>query len=119
MKNDLVPIVYEFIFKEKIDLSLSEENASEFWLDESSGSITVKFKVDISNHEILYDVYSPKYSEHLTEETIKDVETLEHDAEDNRKWKIAEAIENIWLVLDQIRLWAEKNNFRIKEKKLV
>ena len=92
---------------------------SEFWLDDKLGEILVKFKIDIPKHELLYDVYSPKYIVHLKEETIKDVENLEYIAEENRKWKIAETIENIWLILDQIKLWAEKNRYSNKQKKLV
>ena len=119
MKNSLIPIIKDFMIKEKIDLSISEDNPFEFWLDNTSGSITVRFKVTVPKHEILYDVYSPEFSVHLKEETIKDVERLEFLAEEHRRWKIAETIEDVWLILDRIKLWAEKNNFSIMEKKLV
>ena len=119
MENNLIPTVIDFIRKEKIDMSLSEDNSSEFWLDNISGSITVRFKIDAPKHKILYDVYSPKYSIHLKEETIKDVEKLEFLAEENRRWKIAESIEDIWLVLDQIRFWAINNNYNVMEKHLI
>jgi len=64
-------------------------------------------------------VYSPEYSIHLKEETIKDVEKLEFLAEENGRWKIAESIEDIWLVLDQIKFWAIKNNYSVMEKQLI
>jgi hypothetical protein len=119
MKNNLIPIIEDFLKKEKINFSISEDNSTDFWLDNLNSTITVKFKINAPKHEILYDVYSPEYSVHLKEETIKDVERLEFLAEENRRWKIAESIENIWLVLDQIKFWARKNNFSVMEKKLI
>lgn len=119
MKNNLIPIVIDFMRKEKIDMSLSKDNSSDFWLDDKQGSVTVRFKVDAPKHEILYDVYSPEFFIHLKEETLKDAEHLEFLAEENRRWKIAENIEDIWLILDQIKLWAGQNNFNVMEKKLI
>jgi hypothetical protein len=119
MKSNLISLLMDFINEEKIDLSLSEDSSSEFWLDDPQEYITVKFKVDIPKHEILYDVYSPEYSVHLKEETIKDVENLEFIAEENRRWRMAEIIEEIWLILDQIKLWAEQNNLLLMEKELI
>ena len=119
MENNLIPVVTDFMRKEKIDFSISENNSSEFWLDDKSGTITVRFKVNVPKHEILYDVYSPEFSIHLKEETLKDAERLEFLAEEYRRWKIAEIIEDIWLILDQIKLWAENNNFNLMEKQLI
>jgi len=119
MENNLISILKEFIKKEKIDFSISEDDSSDFWLDDLKSSMTVRFKIDSPKHQILYDVYSPEYSVHLQEETIKDVEQLEQLAEENRKWKLAESIEDIWLVLDEIKLWAMENNFNVMEKKLI
>jgi hypothetical protein len=119
MRNNLVSVIRDFMKKEKIDFSISLDNSSEFWLDDLKSSITVRFKINSPEHQILYDVYSPEYSVHLKEETIKDVERLEFLAEENRRWKIAESIEDIWLVLDQIKLWARKNNFNVMEKQLL
>ena len=119
MKNNLIPVIKDFMKKEKIDFSISEDNSYEFWLDDLKSSITVRFKVNTPKHEILYDVYSPEFSVHLKEETIKDVERLEFLAEENKRWKIAESIEDVWLVLDQIKLWARQNNFNVMEKQLI
>ena len=119
MKNNLLPIIKDFMKKEKIGFSISEDNSSEFWLDDKSGIITVRFKLNSPEHKILYDVYSPEYSVHLKEETIKDVERLDFLAEEHRRWKIAESIEDIWLILDQIKLWARQNNFNVMEKQLI
>ena len=119
VENNLIGLIKDFMKKEKINFSVSEDNPSEFWLDDSNGSITIRFKLDANKHEILYDVYSPEFSVHLKEETLKDVENLEFLAEENRKWKIAEIIEDIWLIIDQIRLWAFQNNYRLLEKQLI
>lgn len=119
MKNNLILVIKDFMKKEKIDFSISEDNSSEFWLDALKSSITVRFKINSPEHQILYDVYSPEYSVHLKEETLKDAERLEFLAEENRRWKIAENIEDIWLVLDQIKLWARRNNFNVMEKQLI
>ena len=119
MKNNLIPMIKDFLKKEKIDFSVSVDNSSEFWVDGLKSSITVRFKINSLEHQVLYDVYSPEYSVHLKEETLKDVERLEFLAEENRSWKIAECIEDIWLLLDQIKLWARQNNFYVMEKELI
>jgi len=119
VENNLISLIKDFMKKEKINFSVSEDNSSEFWLDDSNGSITIRFKLDALKNEILYDVYSPEFSVHLKEETLKDAENLEFLAEENRKWKIAEIIEDIWLIIDQIRLWAFQNNYRLLEKQLI
>ena len=119
MKNNLITIIKDFIKKEKIDFLVSEDNSSEFWLDDLKSSITVRFKIDIPEHKILYDVYSPEFSIHLKEESLKDVERLEFLAEEHRRWSIAKSIEDIWLVLDCVNIWARKNNFNVMERKLI
>ncbi|MFX1453443.1 MAG: hypothetical protein ACFFCM_21620 [Promethearchaeota archaeon] len=119
MKNNLISTIVDFMKKEKIDFSISEDNSSEFWLDDLKSSITVRFKINSPEHQILYDVYSLEFSVHLKEETLKDVERLESLAEDNRRWRIAESIENIWLVIEEIKLWARQNNFNVMEKQLI
>jgi len=119
MKNNLIPIIKDFIKKEKIDFLISEDNSSEFWIDDLKSSITVRFEVDILEHKILYDVYSPEFSVHLKEETIKDVEKLEFLAEEHRRWGIAKSIEDVWLVLDRVNIWARKNNFNVMERRLI
>ena len=119
MKKKLLPTIVEFIKKEKINFSVSEYSPLEFWLDDLKSSITVRFKINSPKHQIFYDVYSPEYSVHIKEETLKDVERLEFLAEENRKWRIANSIEDIWLVLDQIKLWAFANKYSVMEKKLI
>lgn len=116
---NLVSDLLEFIKKEKIDLKLSKNSNTEFWLDSPDESITVRFEIDIKSKHIFYDVYSVEYEVHLKEETLKDVEKLEFIAEEHRRWKAAEVIENIWLILDEVEIWTQKNNFIMKEKELL
>ena len=119
MDNSPVQTLRNFIQEEKLGFSLSEESHFDFWVDESKGSLTVRFKIDIPHHTIYYDVYAPDDSVHLQEKTLRDAECLEFIAEEQRHWKIAESIEKIWLLLDCLRLWAKQNNFTVTEKILI
>jgi len=119
MSSNLVNIVRKFIENEKIELSISDDNNSEFWLDDNDGNITVRFRIIDSKNTILYDIYAPKLLRHLKEKTLKDVEKLEFLAEEHRNWKMAETIEDIWIILDKIVLWTEQNNYFLKEKELI
>jgi hypothetical protein len=69
--------------------------------------------------EMLYDVFSPKYDVHLNEEMIEDVERLDSLAEATGKWYYEKSIEDLWFVLDWIKLWARKNGFTLKKASLV
>ena len=119
MENDFNLNLVNFLQKENIDMNLSKISNSEFWLDNTDRSITVRIIIDDKTKKILYDVYSINSNMHLNEKTIKDVKTLEYIAEENREWNAAETIENIWLILDEITLWADKNNFDLREEKLL
>ena len=119
MSNNLVDIIRKFIENENIKLLISDNNNSEFWLDDHEGNITVRFLIIASKNTILYDIYSPKLLRHLKEKTLKDVEQLEFLAEEHRNWKMAETIEDIWIILDEIMIWTEQNNYCLKEKELI
>lgn len=92
---------------------------SEFWLQSPHDSVAAKFVIDNDADEILYDVFSTEYDVHLKEETLRDVEKIDFIAEEHRKWKLAETAENIWLILDEIKLWARKNKFKVREKEMI
>jgi len=119
VEKNLISDLLDFIKKEKIKIKLSKVSDTEFWLDSPDKTITVKFLIDRNSQEILYDVYSVEHEIHLKEDTIKDVERLESIAEENHKWKDAEVIEDIWLILDEVEIWARKNKFNIKQKELI
>jgi predicted RNase H-related nuclease YkuK (DUF458 family) len=119
MRNDLVDTIKKFMETEKIKFKISDKKDSEFWLDDEEGNITVRFRINESNNSIFYDIYAPKLLRHLKEKHLKDVEQLEYLAEEHRNWKLAESIEEIWIILDEILIWAEKNNYYVKEKELI
>ncbi len=119
METGLVSNLLKFLKEEKIKMKLQKTSDSEFWLESPDGFMTVKFIVDESAHEILYDVFSPKYDIHLKEETLRDVEKLDIIAEETGEWEYEKSIEGFWLILDCVKLWARKNKFEIKEKEMI
>jgi hypothetical protein len=119
MENDLASNLLDFLKEEKIKMKLQKTSDSEFWLESPDGFMTVKFVTDENAHEVLYDVFSPKYDIHLKEETLRDVERLDFIAEETGKWEYEKPIENFWLILDCVKLWARKNGFRIRETLLI
>ena len=56
---------------------------------------------------------------HLKEEGLRDVERLDMIVEERRKWDYEKSIEDLWLVLDCVRLWAQENRFSVEEKSLI
>ena len=119
MEESLVSNLINFLEKEKIKMRFQKTSDSEFWLESQDGFMVIKFVVDREASEILYDVFSPKYDVHLKEETLRDVERLDFIAEEERKWEYEKSIEDFWLVLDCVKIWARKNGFNIKEKRLI
>lgn len=99
-------------------MKLQKISDSEFWLESPEASVVAKFIID--SDEILYDVFSPEYDVHLNEEAIKDVEALDFFAEAQKDWKLEESVEDLWLILDQVKFWAEKNKLKkIKQTELI
>jgi hypothetical protein len=117
--TDLVSTILNFLRKEKIEMKVQAVSDSEFWLEGPNGFLTVKFHVDKKNHQVLYDVFSPKYDVHLKEEALRDVEKLDMIVEEKGKWDYEKSIEDLWLVLDCVKLWARKDRFSVKEKSLI
>jgi hypothetical protein len=68
METDLVSNLLNFSREERIKMELRKTSDSEFWLESPDGFMAVRFFVDEGAHEILYDVFSPKYDVHLKEE---------------------------------------------------
>lgn len=119
METGFVSDLLTFMESEKIKMKLQKTTNSMFWLESQDGFMTIKFDMDENKHEILYDVFSPKYDVHLREETLRDVERLDFIAEEAGKWEYEKSIEAFWLILDWVKLWAQKNGFHIKEKHLI
>lgn len=119
MKTDLMSNILDFLKQEGINMKLRTISNSEFWLEGPYGFLTAKFRVDECNHHVFYDVFSPKYDVHLKEEVLEDVEKLDMIVEEKGKWDYEKSIEDLWLVLDCLKLWARENKFSVKEKRLI
>ncbi len=119
METGIIPVLVDFIRAEKIKLRLRRISASEFWLDDLDESLSAKFVIDDGAHEILFDVFLPKYDVHLNLETLKRVERAESIAEDREQWRLEHTVEDMRLVLDAIGPWARKNKYRLKKKEMI
>jgi hypothetical protein len=108
MGNSFVSDLLGFLKEEEIKMKVRKTSDSEFRLESPEGFMAVKFVTNEREHEILYDVFSPKYSVHLRKENRRDVERLDLIAEETGKWEYEESIENLWLILDCVKLWAQK-----------
>ena len=118
LRNDLILTLLDFIHEEKINLSLNKKSDLEFYIDNSDKSVVLKILINSVNHELLYDIYSTYYEEHIDAKTIKDIEQLVYITEENRKWNDVKDIEDIWLIIDEIKIWAQNNNFVLKESEI-
>jgi hypothetical protein len=119
LETDLISYILNFLKEEKIKMKLRRISDSEFWLEGPHSFLTAKFRVDSGNHQVLYDLFSPKYDVHLKEETLRDVEKLDSIVEERGKWDYEKSIEGLWLVLDCVKLWAHENRFSVEEKSLI
>jgi hypothetical protein len=119
MKTNLISNLLDFLKEQRINMELRKTSNSDFWLESPDGFITIKFFINENKHEVQYDVFSPKYDVHLKEETLKDAERLDFIAEETRKWEYEKSIEDFLLILDCIKLWAQKNRFHTKETRLI
>ncbi len=119
MEAGLVSNLLTFMESEKIKMKLQKTSDSDFWLESQDGFMTIKFIMGENKHEIFYDVFSPKYDVHLREENLRDAERLDFIAEEARRWEYEKSIEEFLLILDCVKLWAQKNGFHIKETNLI
>jgi hypothetical protein len=119
MPTDLVSNLQKFLKDEKIKIEIRKTSDSNFWLENPNGFISIKFFIYVNSDEILYDVFSPKYDVHFRLEDLRDVEKLDFLAEETRREEYEKSIEDMWLILDCVKLWAEKNGFRAKETRLI
>jgi hypothetical protein len=119
MEINLISELQKFLKKEKIEIKLRKISDSEFWLESPDKSITAKFVINNNTREILYDIFSVEHDVHLKEEKIRDVEKIDFIAEEHKKWKLAETVEDFWLILGEIKIWAQKNKYHVKEKEMI
>jgi hypothetical protein len=116
--NSMSTFLEKHVLK-RSNLKVYKIDDSQFWLETSDGFISVRLIVRYETREILYDVFSPKYDVCLKEATIDDVEKLEAIAEATGKWRYEKSIEDLWFLLDWIKLWARENGFDIRRTHLI
>jgi hypothetical protein len=119
LEKNFVKGLLDWIRNEKFNMKLQEISDCEFWLEGPYGFLTARFFVDIAAREISYDIFSPKYDLHLKEESLRDVEKMEHIIEEKGKWDYEKPIEELWLILDHVNIWAQHNGVSVKEKRIV
>jgi hypothetical protein len=119
MNNDLYESLSNFLKEEKMTLNLTKVSDNEFWLDGPEKKITVKILIDTKARKILYDVYSVIDIMHLKERTLKEKEQNIFIQEEHRRWNTAKILEEVWMVVDELGLWSEKNKYSLKEAKLI
>lgn len=119
MENDLYQEIINFKNQENLSVNLSKVSNEEFWIDGPEKKIAVKILFHPQTHEILYDVYSVIDQMHLKERKVKDVVQNEFIEEEHRRWKTAEVLEEIWLILDAVKLWCKKNKYTLKDTEMI
>lgn len=119
MTQDLCSSISKFIEKEKLGYKISKKSHSDFWIESLKGHITVRVLIDNYKKRVYHDINSSEDGEHLHFESIKDIERREFLEESRRNWKSEIAIEEIWLILDEIKLWAFKNKYFFTDKELI
>jgi len=117
--QDFQVSLQNFIDQEKIPYRIFKKNQLEFWIEALESDIIGRVIIDDSNKRIFYDIYSVEDEEHLNSDSIKDVEKIGFIEETRHNWKAEVAIEDIWLIIEEIRLWAFKNGYEFKEKELM
>jgi hypothetical protein len=119
MEDNLYQELMMFMKRENLSLKLSKVSNEEFWFDGPEKKIAVKILINLQTREILYDVYSVIDRIHLKERKIKDVEQNEYIEEEHRRWKTAQVLEEIWLILDDIMLWCRHHQYTLKETEMI
>ena len=119
IQKDLYTTLKDFIEKEKVKWDLFKKSQNEFWIEAVNSQLTARFEVDTQSKQIFYDIFSLEDEEHLNFDTIKDVEKRGFIEESRHNWRSEISIEEMWLVLDEIKLWAFKNKYKIIEKILI
>ncbi len=119
MKTDLNFILKKVIQDEKINMRVIEISDSEIWVENSDEFLTIKFVLDEIAHKIGYDIFLPKQHIHLKEKTIYDIKKIESNLEKKGLWNLEKYIEDSWLIIDFIRIWAKNNGFQLIETLLI
>ena len=116
IEDDFLSDLLFYIDKERIKMKLSNKSDSELKFESPDHSIIIKFIIDNINHKLLYDVYLSEYHKHLKEKTIVDFEKMYSLMGKYGKMQLPKYLPDVWMILDEIHIWARKTNFTIKGK---
>jgi len=97
-------------------MKLFNKSDSELKFESPDHSIIIKFLIDTINNKILYDIYFSEYNKHLKEKTLVDFEKMYSLMGLYGKRQLPKYLPDVWMILDEIHIWARKTNFTIKGK---
>ena len=116
IENDFLSDILKYIDKERIKMKLFNKSDSELKFESPDHSIIIKFLIDTINNKILYDIYFSEYNKHLNERTVVDFEKMYSLMGLYGKRQLPKYLPDVWMILDEIHIWARKTNFTIKGK---
>jgi hypothetical protein len=111
----LVDSLTVFLRDEKTKMKILKISDSEFWLEGPYRFLTARFFMDKVVREINYDIFSPKYHLHLEEERLRGVRKLGYITDEKVRRDCEKSIEDLLLVLDRVRDWAQRSGFCVKD----
>ena len=114
IENDFLSDILKYIDKERIMMKLFNKSDSELKFESPDHSIIIKFQIDTINNKILYDIYFSEYNKHLKEKTLVDFEKMYSLMGLYGKRQLPKYLPDVWMILDEIHIWARKTNFTIK-----
>jgi hypothetical protein len=119
MTNDFISNLQDFLDEERMEMKLWEASPLEFWVLSMDDSVSARFILDNSTREVSYDVFSTTFSGQLEEETQIELENANSVTENHRKWGFTAAAEDLGIILDEIKILAQKKKFSVKWKKII
>jgi len=114
IENDFLTAILYYIEKERIKMKLTYKSNFEYRLESPDNSIKVKFTLDTIHHKLMYDVFLSEFNKHLKERTISNFEKMYYLQRQHGKWHLPKYLPDVWMLLDEIHIWAKNTNFTIK-----
>ena len=118
IENDFFSDISAFLKKQRIRMKLSRKSRSEGQIDVLDKSCMVRFVVDSLHHELLYDIYIAEYSKHLDEKLLYNFDKLYSLQKLHGGKKLPTFIPDMWVIFDEIDMWAKSVRFGVKQKVL-
>ena len=115
LENDLIAKLSNFIEDEKLHVIFCKITDPEIWLETMDHAVSIICIFNNRAHFLSFDIYSSKLNKHLKMENIEDVEKIINVEEESNEWDIINDLEEVWLILDEIKLWGHHNQVKIKE----